>query len=314
MTEAEFIEYLNKPTNCPPVLTVHFQEWKSLGYIQPVAVENGVNYYRDDAQVFTAGKIKELERLGFDSEFMQYFLPKFDRWYVSFYSVHQPKFATETWRGPLGWLRDGTVYGDLVHGELLQQVQRVIAARVDFTGKDRITLELLEEGQRLLFELIDETNNCIAERVNHAPELQKCFESLSHDLLVWLLIEKTLFTRCPRSRSHIISLEDVFLNPETYEYAPGGRTITCNFTRAEITCGHRFDLTDRAWRPLRWIEGRKGVCLECGMAFDLAKNRYRSMQLCPTHQAERERGVELRRPIQTLWHLHMDRVVANLMV
>lgn len=312
MREEEFIEYLNKPTNCPPVLTVHFQEWKSLGYIQPVAVENGVNYYRDDIQVSSVRKIKQLERLDFNREFMQEILPRLDQWYIDFHSLHQPTFVEATWRDELRRFKDGTVYGGLVHADLLGHVERVIDARADSTDEDRISLDLLEQGQCLIFQLIDETVRRIQERVNHAPELEEYRLDLSRELLYWLLTEKTLFTGCPKSRSHIISLEDVFLHPENYEYTPGGRAITCNFTRAGITCGHRFDFTDRPWRPLRWIEGRKQVCLECLMAFDLANNRYRSMSLCPIHQRQREGGVNLRRPIETLWRLHLDRVVANL--
>lgn len=312
MREDEFIDYLNKPTNCPPVLTAQFQEWKSLGYIQPVAVENGINYYRDDIQVYSVRKIKDLVQLGFDKEFMRDILPRLDQWYIDFHSLHQPTLVEATWRDELRQLTDGTVYGGLVHGDLLGHVQRVIAAPKDRSEESTITLDLLEQGQSLIFELIDETDRCIKEKLNNAPELEGYREGLSHELLGWLLMEKTLFTRCPKSKSHIISLEDVFLNPDNYEYAPGGRRITCNFTRAEKTCGHRFDFTDHPWRPLRWIEGRKQVCLECGVAFDLAKNRYTRMELCPRHQRQKEGGVRLRRPIERIWHLHMDRVVANL--
>lgn len=312
MPEEEFIEYLNKPTNWPPVLPAQFQEWKSLGYIRPVAVEDGASYYRDDAQVFTVRKIKDLGRLGFDTEFMQSFLPRFDQWYVSFYSVHQPRFFRDIWSDQLRTPREYTVYGGNLHRYFLEQLGRLIGARAEFTSEDTTSLELLEEGQRLCFELIDETDSHVEEKVNHAPELHKCRQDVSWELMVWLFIEKSLFTGCPMSPSHIISLEDVSLNPENYEYAPGGREITCNFTRAEKTCGFRFDFTDHPWRPLRWIEGRKQVCLECGMAFDLTKNRYRSMQLCPRHQRQKEGGMKLRLPVKAMWNGHMDRVVANL--
>jgi len=310
--EEEFVQYLNKPSNCPPVLPVQFQEWKSAGYVKPIAVEDGVSYYRDDAQVFTVEKIKELERLGFDTKFMQYFLPRFDRWYVSFYSVHQPRFFRDIWGARLRTPRKYTVYMGNLHRYLLEQLRRLIDARADFSGQDRITLELLEEGQCLIFELIDETDRCIKEKGNHMSDLQNYRQSLSWDLMVWLFIEKTLFTGCPKSRSHIIYLGDVFDNPENYEYAPSGRTITCNFTRAGKTCGFRFDFTDHPWRSLRWIEGRKQVCLECGMAFDLRMNRYRRMELCLRHQRQKEGGMELGLPVRAMWDGHMNRVVANL--
>jgi len=158
-----------------------------------------------------------------------------------------------------------------------------------------------EKGHLLLSRLIEETDR-------RMPELGEYRLKLSGELLAWLVMEKTRFARCPKD--HIVRLDEAEVTDLRKEKEWWHIWVACTHLWGDRHCTERFDIADRPWRPLRWVEGRKQVCLMCGQAFDLVMNRYRAMCRCKRCQRRREGARrEIIQPFEYAW-----RALGNVLV
>jgi len=298
MTAEEFVEWCSRPSIDLGIGLDSLSRWEEEGYMRPASQRKGVKLYHRDAQVHAVRKIMELQEHGFDKGFRLDILPTLDQWYL----VTNPIF--ETWVLHRTFLRlepgpgKNRSYWDELDTRLREAAREMRNARDEvlkrvIRSRRDLTLKHFEEGHLIFSHLIDETDKRMS-------ELEKYRRDLSLELQVWLVIEKTVFARCPKG--HIIRLDQAEVTDVRKENEWWHIWLACSYSRAGKRCGQTFDIADRPWRPLRWVEGRKQVCLMCGQAFDLVKNRYRSMSLCRKCQRKKEGAKrELAQPLKGVW-------------
>ena len=304
MTDDQFVEWCNKPGNDLGITVNLLSRWEEEGYLRPASKRKGVKLYHRDAQVHVIRKIIELQEHGFDEGFMLDILPRFDEWHLLITPVY------ETWmehqrRVPLaGGPGDKRYYWDYLDTCFRETAREMRDARDDVAkrrirGVRELKPDHFEEGHLLISRLIDETDK-------RMPELEKYRWGLSAELRTWLVIEKTVFTRCPKG--HIIHLdrgavEHLEKRKDESQIEWWHIWVRCTHSRVDTHCTERFDIADRPWRPLRWVEGRKQVCLMCGQAFDLAKKQHRVMRRCTKCQRKKEGAKrKLDHPWEVPWH------------
>lgn len=298
MTDAEFVEWCNRPRNDLGITVNLLSRWEEEGYISPASQRKEVKLYHGDAQVHTVRKIIELQEHGFDEDFMLDILRRLDQWHLVTNPIYETRLFHRTFLCLEGGPGPNRSYWDHLDGALRDAAREMRDSRDEvlkrmIRSKRELTVEHFEEGHLILSRLIEETDR-------RMPELEEFRRGLSHDLLVWLVIEKTLFARCPKG--HIIRLDRDAVEEVERQEEWWHIRVACTYSRAGKRCGETFDIADRPWRPLRWVEGRKQVCLMCGHAFDLVKNRYRSMSLCRKCQRKKEGAKKkLPQPLKGVW-------------
>jgi len=310
-TDDQFVEWCNGPPNHLSIGVDSLSTWEGEGYISPAVKRKKANLYHRTAQVHTIRKIIELQEHGFDRDFMLDILPRFDEWHrlispeVETHMFHQIWFRSARSAGkPRSWWSQQDSAFTKAAGEMRDSGKEV------WKQTTRTEWELkphhFETGHLLISRLIDETDK-------RGLEPEKYRRQLSGELLAWLVMEKTRFARCPKD--HIIRLDrGVVEQVERREDERGDEwwhiLVACTHSREDRHCAERFDIADRPWRPLRWVEGRKQVCLMCGQAFDLVENRYRAMCRCKRCQRRREGARrQIIQPFEYAW-----RALGNVLV
>ena len=314
-TDEQFVKWCNGPPNHLSIGLDSLSRWEGEGYIspaskrkvvKPASERKEVKLYHRDAQVHTIRKIIELEEHGFDRDFMLDILPGFDEWHrlispeVETHMFHQIWLRSARWAGkPRSWWSQQDSAFTKAALEMRDSGKRVWkeTTRTGWELKPRH----FEAGHLLFSRLIDETDK-------RMPELEKYRGQLSGQLLAWLVIEKTRFARCPKGH---ITRVDIGTVVDGERREDGWHIwVQCTHSKEDRQCAERFDIADRPWRPLRWVEGRKQVCLMCGQAFDLVKNRYRAMCRCKRCQRRREGARrQIIQPFEYAW-----RALGNVLV
>jgi len=311
MTDDQFVEWCNKPSNDLGITVNLLSRWEQEGYLRPASRRKEVKLYHRDAQVHVIRKIIELQEHGFDRDFMLDILPSIDRWHLVTNPIYETWMYHRTWLRLEGGPEEKRSYWDYLDTCLREQAREMRDARDEvlkrvIRSRRELTLKHFEEGHLIFSRLIDEIGK-------RRPELEEYRLKLSRDLLVWLVIEKTWFARCPKD--HIVRLDEAEVTGLRKEKEWWHIRIACTHTRDRKPCTEAFDIADRPWRPLRWVEGRKQVCLMCGQAFDPALKQHRVMCRCKKCQRRKEGAKKkLPQPYEAIWQSLANVLVNSLLV